>query len=170
MTSRRWFDPKPLRQQLVLRVDHVVVGVLRELRAQPVARLARLPVADPVGQHDVVPRRVEHLPGPEQLAAEGSAEKCAARPTGSVQHHHRVSDHAGVIANRLAECDVVQAQLRQRSPVSNLNSWRCSRSLRAPAQPRAGRDSRSGEIGESEGEAVERAIHVRISREGCERR
>ena len=70
ITSRRWLTPSPSVTQPMLGLDHVDVAVARELRAQPVARLARLAVADVVGQDDEVLRGVERLPGPEQLAGE----------------------------------------------------------------------------------------------------
>ena len=50
ITRRRWFTFRPVGEQHVLRADHVVVGVFRKARAQAVARLARLAVADAVRQ------------------------------------------------------------------------------------------------------------------------
>ncbi len=52
-------DAQPLRDQRVLRGDHVVVIVVRKLRAQPVARLRGLSVTDPVGQNDIGMRGIE---------------------------------------------------------------------------------------------------------------
>ena len=66
------------RQQPVLGLDHVVVAVAREPRAQAVARLARLAVADVVGQDDEVLRGVERLAGAEQLAGEAVGEELRA--------------------------------------------------------------------------------------------
>ena len=45
---------EPFGEQAVLRLHHVRVAVARELRAQAVARLAGLAVADAIGQHDEV--------------------------------------------------------------------------------------------------------------------
>ncbi len=85
-------DLQALGEQVVLGAHHVVVVVLREAHVEPVARAARFAVADPVGEDDEVFRRVEELPGAEELAGErghggspchrrscraGSARRCA---------------------------------------------------------------------------------------------
>ena len=59
-------DAEPVRQQLVLRRDHVVVVVLRKACAQSVAGLAGLAVSNVVGQDDEVAIHVEQLPRTEQ--------------------------------------------------------------------------------------------------------
>ena len=107
-------DLEAVDQHGVLRADHVVVGVFRKARVQAVARLARLSVADAVGQDDEVARRVEHLPCAEQLAAEGLRQERAAGAAGAVQDHHRVPHDAGRVALRRADRPVVQVQRWER--------------------------------------------------------
>src|SRR5439155_15690569 len=98
----------------VLRANHVVVRVLRKARVQAVARLARLPVADAVGQDDEVARGVEELTGAEELAAKGPRQKARARAAGAVKNEHGVADDARRVAPRRADRPVVQSQLGER--------------------------------------------------------
>ncbi len=56
-------DLQVLGDQLILQLHHVLIAVFRELHAQAVARLARLPVADVVGEDQEIFRGVEQLPG-----------------------------------------------------------------------------------------------------------
>jgi hypothetical protein len=107
-------DAEPFAEQLVLRVDHVSVRVLRESRVQPVTRLARLAMPDAVREDDVVLRCVEELARPEQLAAERPTREAAARPRRAVQYDDRVPNDARCVALWLSERDVVNPQLRQR--------------------------------------------------------
>ena len=78
---------------------------------QPVARFARLPRADAVGEDDVVRCRVEELAGSEELSRELTAEKAAAVPGGPVQNEHCVPYDPRGIAPRCAERHVVNAEL-----------------------------------------------------------
>ena len=91
-------DPQPFGQQPVLGLDHVVVAVVREPRAQAVARLARLAVADAVREDDEVAVASSGWPGPNSSPAKisrrawsrscrprrrcraGSAPRCAPHP------------------------------------------------------------------------------------------
>mgnify|MGYP003693920217 CR=1 FL=1 len=59
-----------LRDQPVLREDHVVVVVLREARAQAVRGLGGFTGADGVRQDEVVAAGVQRLPGTEELTRE----------------------------------------------------------------------------------------------------
>ena len=58
-------DAKPIAEELVLRRDHVGIGVLGKVRMQSITRLARFSVADSVGQYHVILGRVEQLARPE---------------------------------------------------------------------------------------------------------
>src|SRR5262249_25539912 len=78
------------------------------------ARLARPAVADGVGQHDVVPGRIERLPGREQLARELSAHQAPAVAARAVHDEHGVAYHALRVAARRAEGAVVEPELRER--------------------------------------------------------
>src|SRR5205814_202322 len=107
---------EPLRQELVLRVDHVVVRVLWKTRMQLITGLTRFSVANAVRQDHEVARRVEQLPGSEQLTAEGATGEAAARARGSVEHDHRVAYDAGTIAARLTKRQVMDAERGHRLP------------------------------------------------------
>ena len=98
-------DAQLLAQQPVLRLHHVVVGVAGKPRAETVARLRRLAVADPVGQHDEIPLGVEQLSGAEEDARECFREELGAAPARAVQDEDRVA------AVRLAQRAVMDAQL-----------------------------------------------------------
>ena len=80
----------------------------------PVARLARPAVADAVGQHDEIARRVENLAGTEQLATEGRGEKSAGGAARAMADQHRVAHDALRVFARRAERDVMDSQLGQR--------------------------------------------------------
>ncbi len=67
----------------VLRADHVVVVYFGNRAVERVARLARLPVTDAVGQDDEVARGIEQLAGGEQFAAKRPRQKARAGPTGA---------------------------------------------------------------------------------------
>ena len=79
-------DAQAFGHQPVLRHDHVVVVVTRELGAQPVRRLRRLSGADGVRQDDEILGRVERLARAEQLAGERRRQQVRASAAGAVQH------------------------------------------------------------------------------------
>jgi hypothetical protein len=54
-----------LRQQIMLRQYHVVIVVLGEMRMQAIARLARLSVANVVGENHEVTACIQKLAGPK---------------------------------------------------------------------------------------------------------
>ncbi len=95
-----------LGQESVVRVNHVLVVVAREARAQAVGRLARFPVPDRVRQDDVVAAGVERLPGTEELAGEYRCEQRSAGLRRAVEHDDRLS-------RGRADRSVMQPQLRQ---------------------------------------------------------
>ena len=98
-----------LPDQTVLRVDHVVVVVLRKPRAQAVRRLARLAGTDGVREDDVVAAGVQWLSGAKKLAGERGCEHGGARPGRAVQDEDR-------LAGWRAHGRVVKTQLRQNLP------------------------------------------------------
>ena len=61
-------DMQAVDEHLVLRADHVVVGVAGELHAEAVGRLAGFAVADVVGEDDEVFGDVEWWPGPNRTS------------------------------------------------------------------------------------------------------
>src|ERR1019366_9864173 len=101
-------------QEQVLRPHHVVVRVLRKARAQAIARLARLAVADAVRKDDEVARGVEKLAGAEELSAERLGQKAGTGAARAVQDQDGVADDAGRVAPRRADRAVVQRELGQR--------------------------------------------------------
>ena len=74
-----------LLQQALLREHHIVVIVLRKFCAQAIAGFAGLPVADAVGQHDVVALGIQRLAGAEQHIGKDGPHQAFARATGAVQ-------------------------------------------------------------------------------------
>ena len=82
---------------------------------QAVARLARVAVADVVGQDDEELRGVERLARPEQLAGElARPTNCAAGAAGAVHDQHRVAHHALRVLRTACRGAVVHPQLGQR--------------------------------------------------------
>jgi hypothetical protein len=100
-------DAEPFGEQPIMRIDHVLVIILREHRLHAVRRLRRFAVADAVGNDDVVFRRIERLAGAEQFAAEIRRQHAGRRAARAVQHQHR-------LPARLADRGVVQPQLGHR--------------------------------------------------------
>jgi hypothetical protein len=107
-------DAEPVGEQTVLRIDHVRITVLRKTRPEPVARLRGFSMADAVGQHDEIFRRVEQLACAEQLAGEFRAQELRAGAARTVADPHGIAHDTVRVLLRLAERAVVQAQLRQR--------------------------------------------------------
>ncbi len=102
-----------LGEQLVLGLDHVVVVVVWEVRVQAVGGLGRLAVADAVGEHDEIARRVEQAAGREQHLRELRPDEVLALAAGAVQDHHRIDHMAGGVAPRGPEGGVVNPELGQ---------------------------------------------------------
>jgi len=63
-------DAETVGEEAMLQLDHVRVRVMRKLLAEPVTRLARLPVTDVVGDDDEVFVCVEQPARLEQDACE----------------------------------------------------------------------------------------------------
>lgn len=106
-------EPEPLGDELVLQPHHVGVAVLRKLHAQAVTRLARLAVADVVGQDDEVLLGIERLAFPEQPPAIRGAQEPNARSAGAVQDQDAVTHHAVGVLPRRAHGPVVNLHRRQ---------------------------------------------------------
>src|SRR5262249_45636735 len=87
-------DGEPVGEELVLGCEDVLVAVSRELRAQSVARLARLAVPDVVRQDNEVLRGVEQLSWLEQLARKAAPDKLRTRAARAVHDQHGVGRHA----------------------------------------------------------------------------
>src|SRR5260370_73931 len=100
-----------------MRRHHVVIVVLRKFRVQPVARLRRFPVPNPIRQNDVVLRRIQQLPRPKQFPRKLRLQKLRTRPARPMQNHHRIRHPPLCVARRFAERSVVQPQLRQSLPI-----------------------------------------------------
>src|SRR5206468_6341865 len=85
-------------------------------RAKTIAGLARLAVADSIGQDDEVTGRVEQLAGAKQLAAERAREKPRAAPAGAMKNQHRIADNTGRVAAWRADRPIVKGERRERLP------------------------------------------------------
>src|SRR5689334_20216027 len=105
---------EPLREQAVVRGDHVVVIVLWETRVQAVAGLRGFSVADAVGKNDVVTRGVQKLARAEKFTRKNGREELMPGATGAVQDQNRVGDASLRVLCGLAQCRVMQTQLGQR--------------------------------------------------------
>jgi len=100
-------------QQEVIGLHHVVVTIVRKFQMQAVARFARLSVADPVRQDDVVARDIERLALAEKFAGELRTQESAAVAARAVHDEDGVVHVAGGVAGWRAEGGVVQAQVRE---------------------------------------------------------
>src|SRR6185312_13533305 len=96
------------------RTHHIVVIVLRKMRAQAIARLAGFPVADIIGKDDEVPVRVQKLSGSKKKPGEDWPEKTPAAAARPVKNEYCVLDAARRIFLGLAERGVVHAELGER--------------------------------------------------------
>jgi hypothetical protein len=99
-------------EQAILRLDHVPVAVPREPGVEPVARLARPPVPDPVREHDEIARSVEQAAPAIQLARELGPQELLAAPAGAVQDQHGVADDTLAVPPYATERPIVQAEFR----------------------------------------------------------
>ncbi len=99
--------------QLVLGGDHVVIDVAGEPGVQAVGRLGGLPVAQGVGEDDVVARRIQQPARREQHPGEHRIEELAPRAAGAVDDQHRIGHVAGGVAARRPQGEVVQPHFRQ---------------------------------------------------------
>src|SRR5438552_17541350 len=105
--------PQALVEKLIVRGDHVVVVVLREMSMPPVAGLRGFSVADAVGKNDEVAIRVQELSRTEELTGKLRLHELLARTAGAVANQNGVCDAALRVQQRLPKRGVVQAQLRE---------------------------------------------------------
>src|SRR5579859_4647933 len=105
---------KPFGEQAMMRGDHVVVVVLREMRVQAVAGLRGFSVADAIRKNDVVAPGIQKLARAEKFVCKNRGEELMAGAAGTVQNQDRVGDAALRVLCRLSQCCVMQAQLWQR--------------------------------------------------------
>src|SRR3954468_1883181 len=101
-------DAKAVDEQLMLRVNHVVVIVFRKLHVHPVTWLARLAVADSVRKDDVELRGIEELSVREQRRH--GSDKASSAAGRAMQHQHCIPDDAARILSWRAKCCVMNAQ------------------------------------------------------------
>ena len=105
---------KAFEEHLVLRADHVVVVVVREVHLQAVGGLGAIALADVVGEDEEVPGDVERLAGTEEDVGEDGVQQRVALATGAVQQKDGVIHVAGGIAMRSTEREVVESELGKR--------------------------------------------------------
>src|SRR5215471_12408004 len=102
-------DTQAIGKQHVLRKNHIVIGVVRELGMQAIAGFSRAAMTDAVRQYDEVFVAVEKLSFIEQFAGESCAQESAARSSGPVQNQYRVSHDTRRVARRLSNRSVVDS-------------------------------------------------------------
>src|SRR5215472_6493341 len=112
--------PERFGEQAVMRRDHVVVVVLREMRVETVAGLGRLSVADAVGKNDVVAPSIEKLPRTEQFAGKNGRKELMTRAARAMQDQNCVGDASLCIRRGLAQRGVMKAQFGQGFPGAKL--------------------------------------------------
>src|SRR5262252_250863 len=105
---------EPFDEQPIMSGNHVIIVVLRKMRAKAVAGLRGFSVADAVGKNDVVARGVEKLARPEEFARKNGREELMSGAAGAVQNQNRVADASLGVARGLPERGVMKAQLRER--------------------------------------------------------
>src|SRR5437879_5899955 len=81
---------QPVREQPVLRFDHVAIAVSWEFCVEPIARLAGLAMADVVRQNKKVAPGIQRLARIEKLARELRPQEIAAIASGSMKDQHRI--------------------------------------------------------------------------------
>lgn len=111
MTSQV-IDPKSLHDQSMFGGDHVRVAIMREMRAQSIAWLRRLPVPYIVGKDDVHLRGVEQTARPEKNAGELRPKELMPVAAGAVEDEDRIGHPARGVAHGLSERRIVKAQAR----------------------------------------------------------
>jgi hypothetical protein len=109
-------DVQAIDEHLVLRADHVVVGVAGELHAEAVGRLTGLTVADVVGEDDEVPGNVEGLAGAEEDGGEDRVKQRVGAAAGTVQQQDGIVGMALGVAVQRPEREVVEVRIRERLP------------------------------------------------------
>jgi hypothetical protein len=107
-------DVQIVDEHLVLRADHVVVGVARELHAEAVRRLAGLAVADVVGEDDEIPGNVERLARAEEDVGEDGVEQGVSAAAGAVQQQDGIVSVALGVAVQRPEREVVEVHIGER--------------------------------------------------------
>ena len=107
-------DVQAVDEHLVLRADHVVVGVAGELHAEAVGRLTGLTVADVVGEDDEVPGNVEGLAWAEEDVGEDRVEQRVGAAAGTVQQQDGIVGMALGVAVQRPECEVVEVRIWER--------------------------------------------------------
>ena len=98
-------------EEEMLRGDHVVVVVMREMGAEAVAGFGGFAVADAVGKDDEVFGGVEKLAGIEEFVGVEGREELMAGAAGTVEDEDGVVHMALRVAMRAAERGVVEAEL-----------------------------------------------------------
>jgi len=110
-TSRQMIDPEAFGHEQLLRVDHVVVAIVRKFGAQTVARLARAAAPDRIRYDQIIFLAVERLPACEELTE--IVKNGFAAAVSAMQKQHGVDDMTSRIAPGRTECHIVDAQFRQ---------------------------------------------------------
>src|SRR5262252_9076384 len=105
---------EPFDEQPIMSGNHVIIVVLRKMRAKAVAGLRGFSVADAVGKNDVVARSVEELARAEELAGKNGREELMARAASAMEYQNGVGDSSSRALHGFAERGVMQTQFGQR--------------------------------------------------------
>ncbi len=98
----------------IIRLDHIIVRILREFHVQTVAGFARFAMADAIGKDDKIFSGVEGLAGFEEMAGEELVDKIMAVAGRAVHDIYSIDDLAALIFDGMAKGRIVQFEYRER--------------------------------------------------------
>ncbi len=107
-------DVQAVVQHHLLRANHVIVVVRREVRVQAIGGLRRLAMADIIRQHKIILRDIERLAGTEEHVREHRIQQRAGVAARAMQQQNGVVRLPGCVAMRRAKRQVVKMQRGQR--------------------------------------------------------
>src|SRR5262252_1557998 len=92
---------------------HVVVGVMRKMRAQSIARLARIAVTDAVREDDEITSGIEQLTRSKEHAGKLRRKELRACAARAMQDQNGIAHRAVAVAYGFADGPIVKLQFRQ---------------------------------------------------------
>ena len=104
-------NAEPFFKHLMLGRNHVVVVILGKPSVQSIAGFTGFAMADAIVKNNEVAVNIEQLPGTKNYICKLWLKKLPSGSPGTVKDEDSVGDASLRIANRLAECQIMQAQL-----------------------------------------------------------